>query len=184
MITSMSSKKPAPKSPRPSPEPPKRYNRSVSVQDPLRRVTKSLLKSHGFADPQIFHQWRALVGDALADVSCPMKLSRSGKGGAGGTLTVRVLGAAALEFQHSVAQIEERINRFYGYKAVSRIALEQGPLPLKPRPTPQKKRVLTAEEEEALATGVQNVEDSDLRAALQSFGRAVKTAAKPPTKSP
>ena len=153
----------------------KRYNRAVSLQDPLARVTKPLIKSHGFSDPTIIHQWGTIVGEQLAAVSCPLRLSRQAANSRGGaTLKVRVLGAAALEFEHMTPQILERINQFYGYQAVSRITLEQGPLPLRrPRP-PLQKRKLTAKEESEIREASSGIEDDDLRAAIEGLGRAIR----------
>ena len=44
------------------------------------------------------------------------------------TLVLRVEGPAAIEIQHQSAVILERINRFFGWQAVGRIALRQAPL--------------------------------------------------------
>lgn len=154
---------------------PKRFNRAVSIQDPLRRVTKPLIKTHGFSDPQIFHQWRAIVGEQLAGVSCPMRLSRQGASKMGGsTLKVRVLGAAALEFEHMSPQILERINRFYGYKAVARISLEQGPLPLRKKQVQHRPRKLSKREVAEIEESTKGIGDDELRQSLQSLGKAIR----------
>jgi len=159
---------------------PKRFNRAVSLQDPLRRVTKPLIKSHGFSDPQIFHQWKTIVGDQLGAVSCPMRLSRQGAGMVGGsTLKVRVLGAAALEFEHMTPQILERINRFYGYKAVARISLEQGPLPMRKKPAVRRPRKLSKTEVAEIEDGTKGIKNDELRTTLQSLGKAIRANRKP-----
>ena len=44
------------------------------------------------------------------------------------TLVLRVEGPAALEIQHLSAVILERVNRFFGWQAIGRIALRQAPL--------------------------------------------------------
>lgn len=167
---------------RPNSRPNRRYNRSVSIARPLRSVTGPLIKKHGFTEPQIFHQWAEIVGETMAGMSCPMRISRnrSSKAGyrSGATLTVRVAGAAALELEHSAPQILERINVFYGHKAVTRLRLEQGPLPLKSRKPEPFKRNLTATEEEELRRDVEKVSDPDLRKSLEALGRAIKSTTK------
>ena len=44
------------------------------------------------------------------------------------TLVLRVEGPMALEIQHSSDVILERVNRFFGWSAVGRLALRQAPL--------------------------------------------------------
>ena len=44
------------------------------------------------------------------------------------TLVLRVEGPVALEIQHSSDIILQRVNRFFGWNAVGRLALRQAPL--------------------------------------------------------
>ena len=48
------------------------------------------------------------------------------------TLVLRVEGPMALEIQHTSDVIIERVNRFFGWNAVGRIALRQAPLSRRP----------------------------------------------------
>ena len=76
------------------------------------------------------------------------------------TLVLRVEGPMALEIQHSSDVILERVNRFFGWSAVGRLALRQAPLsrrerPARPRPLDPKTvqevdKTLSAVEDEAL----------------------------------
>ena len=45
-----------------------------------------------------------------------------------GTLVLRVEGPAAIEIQHLTGVILERVNRFFGWQAVDRLAIRQAPL--------------------------------------------------------
>lgn len=86
-------------------------------------------------------------------------------------LRIRVGGAAALEIQHREPQIVERINGWFGYRAIDRLKLVQGPLPVRPsRPRPRPLDVVTTRE---IDRKVEAVRDEELRAALASLGRAI-----------
>jgi hypothetical protein len=88
------------------------------------------------------------------------------------TLVLRVEGPAALEIQHKSDVILERVNRFFGWHAVGRLALRQAPLSRRDRPfrpgPPDPKAV------EAEAKSLSAVEDDELRAALARLGAAIK----------
>ena len=86
-------------------------------------------------------------------------------------LRVRVGGAAALEIQHMEPQIIERVNGYFGYRAIDRLQLVQGPLPAPPlrrMPPP-----LDAARARAIETKVAGIGDPDLRAALARLGSAI-----------
>jgi hypothetical protein len=136
------------------------------------RIARPMLRQHGLADTRLVTEWATVAGADLAALSMPERLVR-GRDGAGGTLHVRVAGAAALDFQYRAALIVERINRFFGYTAVARLRLVQGPLP--PRPETAPPAPLAAEDRAAIDRAVSSVADPDLRDALAGFGRALKS---------
>lgn len=160
----------------------RRMNRAVSITRPLRNITRPIIKKHGFSEPEIFHQWAAIVGETMARMSCPMRISRNRSSNAGyqggATLIVRVAGAAALELEHSAPQILERINVYYGHRAITRLSLEQGPLPLRQPEAKPFRRKLTAAEEEVLRHGAEKIQNPDLRKSLEDLGRAIKSTTK------
>ena len=79
-----------------------------------------------------------------------------------------------MELQHLEPVVVDRVNRFFGYAAVARIALIQGPLPKSASKQALKSRILTLTEEEEINAQVAKTTDPGLRAALRSLGRAVR----------
>ena len=101
------------------------------------------LKRQGFASTEIIARWADIAGTEIAAHSEPMKIawSRASEGDVAdaaepATLVLRVEGPAALEIQHLTAVILERVNRFFGWQAIGRIALRQAPLRRHEPPTP------------------------------------------------
>lgn len=88
----------------------------------LGEAANAVFKKHGFEEPYIWQHWTEIVGPMLAQHTAPEHLSRS-RGAAGRTLTILVPGPLALEVQHLTPQILDRINTFYGYKAVDKLRL-------------------------------------------------------------
>mgnify|MGYP001953779433 CR=1 FL=1 len=73
----------------------------------------------GFAQADILSKWPSIVGPTLARASSPEKMSYLRGKNNEATLKVRVNPGFGPEFQQFEPLIIERINSFFGYKAVS-----------------------------------------------------------------
>jgi hypothetical protein len=142
----------------------------------LNKTLRALDEKYGRGADALEARWKEIVGERLARVTQPQKLTK-GRGNAGGTLELRVAGSAALLIQHQSAEIIERVNLFLGKGAVEKLRIAQGPVrglsdsPAAPRraqaPTP-----LPAEQEAALEKSVIDA-PSGLQQALIRLGRQV-----------
>ncbi|WP_152426701.1 DUF721 domain-containing protein [Paramagnetospirillum caucaseum] len=142
----------------------------VSIAVPCERVTRPVFGKHGFAGGALVVDWPAIVGSAVASHTLPLSIKFPPKERSEGTLVVKVdSGAFALEMQHLEPLIVERINGYFGWKAVARLRLRQGPLPeaatAKPAPAPAPTAKPPA------AGRLAQVEDPELRAVLERLGR-------------
>ena len=116
-------------------------------------------KKQGFAATELVTRWKDIVGADIAAHAEPIKLQwpreTDGEPAEPATLVLRVEGPVAIEIQHQSAVILERINRFFGWQAVGRIALRQAPLSRpKVRAAPPKIDAAEAARVEATLTGV------------------------------
>ncbi len=142
------------------------------------KITRKVLKQRGFAEAGIITDWPAIVGAEIALESAPEKLVYPPGERLGGVLHIRVAGALATELQHLEPLVIERINGYFGYRAVARLRLLQGPLPVEETAPPAAaRRRLGPEAEAALREGLAEVPDDDLKAALERLGRAVMAKA-------
>jgi len=147
----------------------------------MRKRVGAAAAGHGFAEPEVLLRWAEVVGEHLAAVCTPVKVSYQGARELGATLVVRAPGARAPEVEHMAPRILERVNQFYGYRAVSRLKVTQaggGPAPAQPgfaepaagfagpASAAQPDRAAEARAAE-LAKGIQHEE---LRAALTRMG--------------
>jgi hypothetical protein len=87
-----------------------------------------------------------------------------------------VSGALALELQHLEPQVLERINGYFGYRAVGRLKIYQGPVPGPPTPHPPPAPPPTAEAEAEIGDLLSSVEDDGLREALRGLGHSLRSA--------
>lgn len=142
-----------------------------AIAGQIDRLTRPALAKRGLAGAAVVAEWHAIVGPAMAQYTCPLRITWPRDKAGEGTLHLRVASSAlATELQHLQPQMLERINGYFGYCAVARVAITHGPLPRpRPRAKPPARQAPPEEVERRLAM----VEDPDLKAALAALGKWV-----------
>ncbi|MCY4237924.1 MAG: DciA family protein [Rhodospirillaceae bacterium] len=143
------------------------------------KAARPALRKRGLAVAGIVTDWRQIVGSFLADATAPEKLipGRSGpRGGCEpGVLYLRVDNPSlALEITHLSPQVIERVNGYFGYKAVGRLHIRQAPVNRPPRrcdlsstPAP------SAVDKNAIRVETARIDDERLREALKCLGETI-----------
>ena len=159
-----------------------RYLRAMNKPRPTRSLSElahgllaDSFKRQGFASTELVTRWPEIVGPEIAAHAEPIKLqwprATEGEPAEPATLVLRVEGPAAIEIQHQSNIILERINRFFGWQAVGRLALRQAPLKRRTVASPPP---IDPQEAQRIAATLTEVGDDDLRMALARLGAAVK----------
>ena len=114
------------------PEKPKRNFIPISIAESLKTVNKKFLYKFGKLDYTIHAKWSDIVGNFFVNYSEPEKITSvanstndDGEMIYDRYLHVNVSPAAALEFQHFQDKIIEKINSYFGYKAIKGIKIHQ-----------------------------------------------------------
>lgn len=150
-----------------------------SLRQCIEPVAKDAFRKRGFAESRMLMEWPNIVGKELSRITAPHSVDFPRGEQAGGTLTLHVESAHALEIQHREPEIVERIATYFGYRAVTRIKLVQVSRLSDPRPRPVAIAPLSESSRQSLETLLRGVEDAELKCALQSLGNAA--LAKRPT---
>jgi hypothetical protein len=128
-------------------------------------------KRFGFVQSAVVSRWSEIVGERYAKVSTPESLRFPHGKKSGGTLTLTVVGAHAPLMQHLTPLIIERVNRFFGYAAVDKIAFRQGRVDTVKRPVRPQPHAISRE----LGEGLREIADPGLRACLESLAANLVT---------
>lgn len=143
-----------------------------AVGEMTERLTRRPLGKRGFAAAALIAEWPAIVGAVLAATTLPLKIAYPPGERAGGGLHIRVAsGAMATQLAHLEPLLLQRINGHFGYGAVARLVITQGPVPRRPPRRIPAEPCLDAQAEAALGEKLATVEDPELKAALASLGR-------------
>ena len=143
------------------------------VAELVPQIGRAAFRRFGFVQSSVVTRWPEIVGAHHARVCMPESIRFPPGEKTGGILQLVVLPAHAPLIQHVIPEIIERVNRFFGYRAVTRVKLRQGevqapraeggrtaPLSLKPIPM-------------ELGESLRDIGDPELRAVLESLARSL-----------
>jgi hypothetical protein len=159
---------------------------AVQISEAANRLIDPVLAKKAGINTALIGSWDEIAGAEFADCTRPEKISwprrnsemTSQSGGVEpGVLTIACEGARALFLTHAQGELIQRINGFFGYPAIRQIRIVQKPV------VAQKKarrvlRTLTAAETARLKTMTEEIENENLKAALDRLGRAVLSSRK------
>ncbi len=150
------------------------------------KLTKKAFEKYGFSTAALLTDWAAIVGAELAKVTVPERLKwprwvdvggevePGAEGRPGATLLLKVDSARALDVEYRRGELIERVNAYFGYRAVAELKVVQVPAGSlmsqsgKPMLTP-KAPVRAA----AAAPEIDAIADDGLRAALARMQAAI-----------
>ncbi|MEQ9348052.1 MAG: DciA family protein [Thalassospira sp.] len=140
-------------------------------------LTRPLVRKRGFFQTEIILHWAEIVGRDLEQFTMPVKYAPPrGENAGGGTLVIRVTGPVAIELQHRMPQIIDRVNTYFGYRAVERIKMMQGDISRPERTVHRPTVVPEGNITQASEINIAKIEDPHLREVLTRLGRHIAGA--------
>lgn len=91
------------------------------------KTLSEVAKKRGFAQSRLLTDWEKIIGQELAKVSYPLRISYEYQRNKEGILHLQVSSGWGLTFTHSMDLLLNRINNYFGYKAIGRIICHQTP---------------------------------------------------------
>jgi hypothetical protein len=129
-----------PKPPRTAPPPGRGYLAARTVGAFVPKLTRKAFEKYGFSAATLLTDWPAIVGEEFAAYTAPERLKwpraasipkdadTAQDSRMGAVLVIRVDPARALDAEYRGRQIVERINGYFGYRAIAELRLLQAPL--------------------------------------------------------
>lgn len=142
------------------------------ISELMPEVGRTAFRRFGFIQSSVVTRWPEIVGPAHARVCAPEAIRFPPGEKTDGILQLVVVPAHAPLIQHVVPEIMERVNRFFGYKAVAKVKLRQGevkPPPATKPAAPPSLRPIPLE----LGDSLRDIGDPELRAVLESLARSL-----------
>ena len=175
--------KPAKTPPKPDGKPgqPRVYERARgggarAISDLMPEIGRTAFRRFGFVQSSVVTRWPEIVGVRHAKVCAPEAIRFPPGEKSEGILELVVIPAHAPLIGHVIPEIIERVNRFFGYRAIARVKLRQGevkpPRAQGPTTAPPSLRPIPME----LGESLRDIGDPELRTVLESLARSLGAA--------
>ena len=146
-----------------------------AIADLMPEIGRTAFRRFGFVQSSVVTRWPEIVGPNHARICAPESIRFPIGEKVDGILQLVVVPAHAPIIQHVIPEIIERVNRFFGYKAVAKVKIRQGevkPPPAKPTTAaPPSLRPIPLE----LGESLRDIGDPELRTVLESLARSLGT---------
>ncbi|MBW8785806.1 MAG: DUF721 domain-containing protein [Novosphingobium sp.] len=148
------------------------------IAELMPEVGRTAFRRFGFIQSSVVTRWPEIVGERHARICAPEAIRFPPGEKNEGILQLVVVPAHAPIIAHVVPEIIDRVNRFFGYRAVSKVKLRQGAVKPasggEPRSAPPSLRPVPVE----LGDSLRDIGDPELRAVLESLARSLGTKEK------
>jgi hypothetical protein len=156
--------------------PPKRKNRTVQLGDVVGGMLDPALRRRGFANRELIVNWPSIAPAPWNRATLPDKLvwpRKDRPDPEGAVLYVRCLESHKVMLPHEAPAIAMAINRYFGYLLVRTVRLSLNALSLPQPAAAPARQSLSLEARGRIASEIRDIEDPELRAALEKLGRGV-----------
>ncbi|MCE2491485.1 MAG: DUF721 domain-containing protein [Alphaproteobacteria bacterium] len=149
------------------------------------KITDPALRKRGFVHTEIVRRWAAIVGEELSRASAPQRISYPTRQAEPGVLHVRVESARATELQHMTPLVIERVNTYFGYRAIGAVRLSQHEIGTAPessaaQPAPAEDDRPGEEQPDGIDARLARTRDPALREALAALGKRLRGSSSDP----
>ena len=153
-----------------------------AIGDTIRKVNRNYSSKFGKIEFIVQSKWSEITGAYFGEFSEPKNITRIpdyenefGETVFKNQLNVSVAPAAALEFQHYKDTIIEKINSYFGYKAIIDLRIQQNYIPNNKNITisNMKNKKLTARDDKYISNEVKKVSNESLKKSLIDLGKNI-----------
>ena len=144
-----------------------------AIGDLMPEIGRTAFRRFGFVQSSVVTRWPENVGPRHARICSPEAIRFPPGEKAEGILQLVVVPAHAPLIEQVIPEIIDRVNRFFGYRAVARVKLRQGavtpPVDDRPAKPPPSLKPIPLE----LGDSLRDIGDPELRTVLESLARSL-----------
>ena len=143
------------------------------IGDLMPAIGRTAFRRFGFVQSSVVTRWPEIIGAAHARNCAPESIRFPVGEKSEGTLHLVVSPGHAPIIQHVIPEIIDRVNRFFGYRAVAQVRIRQGAVQVQGTKETRKAPPSLKPGPIELGDSLRNIGDPELRTVLESLARSL-----------
>ena len=148
------------------------------LKNAISKLTDPIYQRQGFIRSAIILEWKLIVGNQFAQFCQPEKITFPLEKRIGGRLILKTTSSFAPELQFQEPVIIDRINKYFGYRAVDKLIIRHG-MTTTNNLVKKKDYSLSDEMRISLEESVDGISNGDLQQALLNLGAGIMCQSEP-----
>ena len=95
------------------------------IGNTLPRIVDKNIKEKNFIEISLIKKWREIIGDNIAKFCWPTKIIFSNIKNSNGIIFLKTKRGRSMEIEFKNEEIIEKLNQYFGYKAINKISIVQ-----------------------------------------------------------
>lgn len=137
----------------------------------LRKIATPICQRYGFVAATLLMDWDVIVGEKFARLCQPQKIVFPLHKKTNGLLYIGTSSAFAPELSYLEAMIIDKVNKYFGYKAVERLIIRHKKTAPPPKKYPAKH--VCDKDRELIEQHIKDIENPAIKNALRNLGLGI-----------
>jgi len=140
------------------------------IGNSLPKILDKNIKEKNFIEVSLIKKWREIIGDDIAKFCWPIKIIFSDIKNSNGLIFLKTKRGRSMEIEFKNEEIIEKLNQYFGYKAISKISVVQD---FDIKDTYKKNKIIKKRDKNTQSKVTNKVKKGDVRTALQKLNKTL-----------
>ena len=140
------------------------------VGNSLPKIIDKNIKKKNFIEISLIKKWREIIGDDIAKFCWPIKIRFSEIKNSNGIIFLKTMRGKSMEIEFKNEEIIEKLNQYFGYKAISKISVVQD---FDIEDTYKKSKIIKKRDKNTQSKVTNKVKKGDVRTALKKLNKTL-----------
>ena len=141
------------------------------IGNSLPKIVDKNIKEKNFVEVSLIKKWREIIGDDIAKFCWPIKIIFSDIKNSNGIIFLKTKRGRSMEIEFKNEEIIEKLNQYFGYKAISKISVVQD-FDIKDNKT-EKSKIIKKTIKEPEYKIINKIKKNSLRLALKKLNKTL-----------
>ena len=140
------------------------------VGNSLQKILDKSTKEKNFIEVSLIKKWKEIIGNDIAKFCWPTKIIFSEIKNSNGTIFLKTMRGRSMEIEFKNEEIIEKLNQYFGYKAISKISIVQD---FDIKDTYKKSKIFKKRDKNTQSEITNKVKKEDIKIALKRLNKTL-----------